>query len=62
MKPRTLFQVGLPIALAVILFAVFPATLRFVEGAAISLLRFWWVLLAFGLIGWVVWMLQKRNP
>ena len=62
MKPRAALQIGAVVVFAVGLWFLFPYAARFVEGAAVSLRRFWWVILLFVMTGWAVWTLSKRNP
>lgn len=62
MNKRSLIQIGTVIAFAAALWLAFPFVARYIEGAALSLRRFWWVILLFVMTGWAVWTLSKRNP
>ena len=50
------------IVLAIVLCVIFPSVARVVEGAAMDLRRFWWLVLVVGLGLWTVWVIKKRNP
>jgi predicted cobalt transporter CbtA len=58
---RVAFQVGVPLALAIGFALAFPGVLVFVEGAALNLRRFWWLVLIVAMGGWVAWTLSKRR-
>jgi hypothetical protein len=64
MSPRSRAAFGL-LALcgvAVILFLLFPAALRFVEGAARNIRQLWWLILLLALACWLIWGAgRKRN-
>lgn len=49
-----LFVVGL------VFFLIFPAAFRFVEGAARSAVRLWWLILLLALGVWLVWGVGRR--
>jgi hypothetical protein len=61
-RVRTALAVVIPIGLAIALIVAFPAVARFAEGAALSLRRFWWLVLIGALAGWLAWTLRSRNP
>ena len=42
------------------LFLLFPAAFRFVEGAARSVVRLWWLVLLLALGAWLVWGVGRR--
>ncbi len=44
-----------------VLWRLFPLVVRFAEGAALSSLRFWWVLLLFALVGMVIYFVRRRR-
>lgn len=45
---------------AVVLFVAFPGVLRFVEGAARSAVRLWWLVLLLALGVWLIWGVGRR--
>ncbi|OFZ20813.1 MAG: hypothetical protein A2X94_04655 [Bdellovibrionales bacterium GWB1_55_8] len=59
---RGALQIAAVLLFAVLLWRFFPYAASFVEGAALNLRRFWWVILLLILGGWAVWVLSKRNP
>jgi hypothetical protein len=60
-RTRVAFQILVPAGLAVAAILVFPGIMVFVEGAALSLRRFWWLVLIVAMGSWLAWMLSKRN-
>ena len=58
---QVLFSILGVVLFAVVLGFIFPRVMIFVEGAALSILRFWWVVLIVALGSWAVWVLNKRN-
>lgn len=57
---RGLARLLVLLAAAVILFLLFPAAFRFVEGAALSVMRLWWVLLLLALAAWLIWGVGRK--
>jgi hypothetical protein len=62
MNPRVRGFLRLLVLLAVmvVLFLLFPAAYRFVEGGARSVLRLWWIVLLFALAVWLIWGIGRR--
>jgi len=62
MNPRTraLLQIGVLIAVVVLLVLLFPPVFRFVEMAARELRYFWWLVLLVVLAVWLVWGLGRK--
>lgn len=59
---RNFIQISSVLLVAFLLWYFFPVFVAFLEGAALSIRRFWWVVLLIGLSVWAVWVLKKRNP
>lgn len=55
-----LMRVGVLAVFGLILFLLFPSALRFVEGAARSAARLWWLILLLALGIWLIWGAGKR--
>ncbi len=60
-RVRSFLAVAIPLALAAALILAFPSVARFVEGAALSLRRFWWLVLIGLMGGWAAFTLSRRN-
>jgi hypothetical protein len=60
-RVRNLLQVATVLAIAAALWRFFPIAVEFAEGAALSIRRFWWLILLVLLAGWSAWVLSKRN-
>jgi hypothetical protein len=60
-RAQGVFQLVLLILFVIVLVRFFPLAVRVVEGAALGIRQFWWVVLGFALGGWLVWVLRKRN-
>jgi hypothetical protein len=60
-RARALLQLGLLVAVIVVLFLVFPRAFAFVELAARELRYFWWLILLVALAAWLIWGV-KRKP
>lgn len=58
---RGVFQVAGVILFALLLWRAFPIVVAFIEGAALNIRRFWWLILLIVLSAWVSWVLKKRN-
>ena len=54
-KARGCFGLLALTLLAAGLFLLFPIAFKFVEGAARSVLRLWWIVLLLALAGWLIW-------
>lgn len=57
---RGLARLLVLVAAAVVLFLLFPAAFRFVEGAAVSVMRLWWLFLLLALAVWLIWGVGRR--
>ena len=62
MSPRVrgLARLLVLVVVMVLLFALFPAAFRFVEGAARSVVRLWWLVLLLALGVWLFWGMGRR--
>jgi len=62
MMPRTraLLRLLVLLGVAVVLLLLFPAAFKFVEGAARSVVRLWWLVLAVALAVWLIWGIGRR--
>lgn len=60
---RSLGPVGFYVifALVALVFFLFPASLRLVEGAARQLRYVWWLILLLGLVLWVLYKLRPKK-
>jgi hypothetical protein len=63
MNPRVrgLLRLLVLLAVMVLLFLLFPAAVRFVEGAARSVVRLWWLVLLLALGVWLIWGAVRRR-
>jgi hypothetical protein len=59
---KSFLQIILLVGFVIILIRLFPIFIRLIEVAAFDLIRFWWVVLILALLGWLVYVLRKRNP
>lgn len=59
MNKRALFQMGVLASLAVALWLIFPSIAIFAEGAALSVRRFWWLILGVVFLGGFAWIAFK---
>ncbi|MFN7140952.1 MAG: hypothetical protein ACK4UN_16600 [Limisphaerales bacterium] len=57
---RAFLQLCLLLAVLVGLFLLFPAAFRFVEGAARSIVRLWWLVLLLALAIWLIWGVGRK--
>jgi hypothetical protein len=57
---RGLARLLVLLAAAVLLFLLFPAAYRFVQGAALSVVRLWWLVLLLALAAWLIWGVGRR--
>lgn len=57
---RAFLQVCALLIVLAILFLLFPAAFRFVEGAARSVVRLWWLVLLLLLAVWLIWGVGRR--
>jgi hypothetical protein len=62
MMPRTraILRLLVLLAVAVVLLLLFPAAFKFAEGAARSVVRLWWLVLALALAVWLIWGVARR--
>lgn len=62
MHPRLIaFLKALALVLvALVLFALFPAALMFVEGAARNIRQLWWLILLIALACWLIWGVGRK--
>jgi hypothetical protein len=60
-RARALLQIGVFIAVIVLLVLIFPSAFAFVEMAARELRYLWWLILLLALAVWLIWGL-KRKP
>ena len=58
---RAFLQFLVLISVVAILFLLFPAAFKFVQGAARSVFRLWWLVLLVVLGIWLVWGLGRRS-
>ena len=58
---RAALQVGLLLAVLVVLFLVFPRAFRFVEMGAREILYLWWMILLLALAVWLIWGLGGKK-
>jgi hypothetical protein len=58
---RALLQVGVLVAVVVVLLLLFPSAFAFVEMAARELRYLWWLILLVALAVWLIWGV-KRKP
>lgn len=54
-RGRWLAQGGVTLAVAVGLLVLFPHAFYFVESAALSMMRLWWLVLLVVLAIWLIW-------
>jgi hypothetical protein len=59
-RQRALLQGLVLLAVVILLVAIFPPALRFVELAARELRYFWWLILLVALAVWLIWGLGRR--
>jgi hypothetical protein len=62
MSPRTRagLQIGVLLAVVLVLVLLFPRTYAFVEMAARELRYFWWLILLMALAIWLIWGIGRR--
>ena len=60
-KARGCLQLLVLLVLMAGLLLLFPAALRFVEGAARSVVRLWWLVLLFALGAWLFWGVGRKR-
>ena len=60
-KARGCLQLLVLLAVVAGLFLLFPAALRFAEGAARSVVRLWWLVLLLALGAWLIWGVGRRR-
>jgi hypothetical protein len=59
-RTRAFLRLIVLLAIAALLLLLFPAAFRFVEGAARSLIRLWWLVLLLALAIWLIWGVGRR--
>ena len=57
---RAALQVGVLLAVVIVLFLVFPRALAFVEMAARELRYLWWLILLVALAIWLIWGIRRK--
>jgi hypothetical protein len=60
-RVRAALQIGVLLAVLVVLCLLFPAAFAFVEMAARELRYLWWLILLLALATWLIWGI-KRKP
>ena len=60
-RARALLQIGVLVAVIVVLCLLFPSAYAFVEMAARELRYLWWLILLVALAIWLIWGM-KRKP
>lgn len=60
-RPRALIQLGVLVAVIVVLCLVFQPVLVFVEMAARELRYFWWLILLVALGVWLIWGASRKE-
>ena len=62
MSPRTraALQIGVLVAVLVVLVRLFPSAYAFTEMAARELRYFWWVILLVALAIWLIWGIGRK--
>jgi hypothetical protein len=60
-QSRALFQLLIILGFAFLLIRFFPFVVQVGQGAALSIVKFWWVVLIIVMGIWVLWVLSKRN-
>jgi hypothetical protein len=62
MSPRVrgLWRLLVLLVVMLLLFLLFPAAVRFAEGAAGSVMRLWWLILLLALGVWLIWGVGRR--
>ena len=61
-RQRALVQFAVLAGVVVLLFLLFPATLRFVEMGAREVRYLWWLILLIALAVWLIWSSGRRPP
>jgi len=59
-RVRAALQIGILLAVIVVLFLVFPAAFGFVELAARELRYLWWLILLIALAIWLIWGIRRK--
>jgi uncharacterized protein with PQ loop repeat len=60
LRARAALQIGILIAVLVVLVLVFPRAYAFAEMAARELRYFWWVILLVALAIWLIWGIGRK--
>jgi len=60
-RARALLQIGVLVAVVIVLCLLFPRAFAFVEMAARELRYLWWLILLVALAIWLIWGM-KRKP
>jgi len=59
-RARAALQVGVLVAVIIVLFLLFPRASAFAEMAARELRYFWWLILLVALAVWLIWGLGRK--
>jgi len=59
-RARAALQIGVLLAVLLVLVLVFPRAYAFVEMAARELRYFWWVILLVALAVWLIWGIGRK--
>ena len=59
-RARAALQIGVLVAVMVVLVLVFPRAYAFAEMAARELRYFWWVILLVALAIWLIWGIGRK--
>ena len=60
-RQKALATLIILVLIAVFLFLLFPAAIAFVEGAARSIVRRWWLVLLIALSCWLIWGAGRKE-
>ncbi len=60
-QARGILQIAILVGIVLALVRLFPLLVRAGEAAALSIVKFWWIVLILALGGWLAWVLNKRN-
>jgi uncharacterized protein with PQ loop repeat len=59
-RVRAVLQIGVLLAVIVVLLVSFPAAIGFVEMAARELRYLWWLILLIALAIWLIWGIRRK--
>ena len=60
-RARAFWQLGVLVAVLVLLFLLFPRAFAFVEMAARELRYLWWLILLVALAVWLIWGIKRKS-